>query len=344
MVEENDNLALLKTKYDEKHHLHENFCNELTHQLKELLEQNGITLAIPIEKRVKKWESISRNAQKYQYELKSLKEIEDLVGIRIILIFKRDANKACEIIEETLDVLKKEDTQERLANDQFGYGSFHYKISPPKSWLTVPTLRPFKGLKAEIQIRTASQHIWAVASHDLQYKREEDVPKQLQRSINRVAALLELTDIEFERVLSSREDYIKKVHNKTIDTENETLNTDVLKEILFRMWPSDNADNETVENLSLLLEDLFAFEIKTQKNLENLIRKQQKEVLAKDRESVERQKLNKKESPSGCKLIRVEKGVFFTLVGLTRTALRSEFGKKFDDYRSSMRRKKEKGR
>lgn len=59
------------------------------------------------------------------------------------------------------------------------------------------------GLKAEVQVRTVTQHVWAAASHVLQYKQEASVPLPVRRSIYRVSALLETVDLEFERVLSS---------------------------------------------------------------------------------------------------------------------------------------------
>jgi ppGpp synthetase/RelA/SpoT-type nucleotidyltranferase len=60
----------------------------------------------------------------------------------------------------------------------------------------------------ELQLRTLAQHIWAVASHKLQYKREASVPVPIRRSINRVSALLEMVDLEFDRVLLEREQYV----------------------------------------------------------------------------------------------------------------------------------------
>ena len=78
----------------------------------------------------------------------------------------------------------------------------------PDDWLNVPTFREFKGLRAELQIRTLAQQLWAAASHKLQYKRESSVPYPIRRSIHRVAALLETVDLELERVLSERDPHL----------------------------------------------------------------------------------------------------------------------------------------
>jgi putative GTP pyrophosphokinase len=70
-------------------------------------------------------------------------------------------------------VLERQDAQLRLAEDQFGYASIHFAVELPASWLRVPSRAGLGGLRAEIQVRTTAQHIWAAASHKLQYKHEE---------------------------------------------------------------------------------------------------------------------------------------------------------------------------
>jgi len=116
----------LEKEYKSKLSLYEKFCAEIAKQLGELFYQCKISTAFPIQKRVKSWKSMLDKCEMYHLEPKKLEHIEDLAGLRVILLFKRDLNKACEIIKKYFNVLKIEDTQERLRSDRFGYSSIHY--------------------------------------------------------------------------------------------------------------------------------------------------------------------------------------------------------------------------
>lgn len=313
----------LQDEYQEKHPLYKKLCSELVTQLQELISEEGVTIAFPIEHRVKTWKSIYEKCQRNNICPKNLGEISDISGIRIILLFKRDVDKVCGIIEPNFEIFRKEDTQQRLGIDQFGYGSIHYELAPSKSWMTVPTLRGLQGLQAEIQVRTLSQHIWAAASHKLQYKQESDVPIPLRRSINRSAAILELVDLEFERLLYERGGYIDKIENLDV---NEDLNTDSLQHLLDKVLPEKNKDLN--ESYAELLEDLRHFNINSLKKLKDIITRNWVFVSNEEDKKVS-------EFPEKPKLEREKKGVFFNHVGLVRMALKSEFGDEFIKYRKN---------
>src|ERR1035441_7162105 len=201
----------LDKQYEEKQELYKRFCGELKSQINEILKNSYIELAAPIETRVKTLSSINKNIENNKYNPETLNEVEDLAGLRIVLLFKQDVEKTCEIITRNFNILKKENFQDRLANDQFGYGSIHFNAILKKEWLSLPTFNNFLDLKIEIQIRTAAQHIWATVSHLLSYKQKDQIPPPIQRSINRAAALLELVDLEFQRVMEDRNKYIKQI-------------------------------------------------------------------------------------------------------------------------------------
>lgn len=316
----------LQAEYQEKHLLYTKLCTELVTQLNELITEADVTTAFPIQYRVKAWKSIYEKCERNNLCPKELGEITDIAGIRIILLFRRDLDKICEIIEQNFEILQKEDTQQRLGTDQFGYGSIHYVLAPPEHWLNVPTLRRLHGLRAEVQVRTASQHIWASASHILQYKRESDVPITVRRSINRAAALLETVDLEFERVLNERGGYLEQIKNVE---EKETLNTDSLRSLLDKILPEKNKGVD--EPYAELLEDLRQLNITTVKQLEDIIKRNWDVVSKKEAEQVSSniKKLEVGEKIVGTSRERVVKGVFFTHVGLVQTALSNELEASF---------------
>jgi len=68
-----------------------------------------------------------------------------------MLLFMRDVEKTCSIIQENFDIEERHNTFDRLTQDQFGYSSIHFILKLKSHWLSVPTIAPYDGLKAEIQ-------------------------------------------------------------------------------------------------------------------------------------------------------------------------------------------------
>jgi len=199
----------------------------------------------------------------------------------------------------------------------------------------VYTLSDFAEYKAEIQVRTIAQHIWAAAEHTLQYKQEDNVPKTIRRSIYRVSALLETVDLEFERVLSEREHYIKELKP---ETQDETLNVDLLKEILDAHLPFENRDDE---DYSVLIRNLSNCGINKSSELISLISENLKTVLEIDAmkaeivrkgsegsgsegsESLYKSLYNKSE------INRASRGIFYNHTDLIRMMLSKKFGNRW---------------
>lgn len=301
------------------------FATSLKEEIEELLRSNKISLGVPIEYRVKKFESISEKVERKSLDLEKITDVQDLIGIRLILLFARDVAKTCDLISETFTVLHREDTQSRLTESQFGYQSFHFLIKLPDNWLTVPSFASTGNFTAELQIRTLAQHIWAAASHVLQYKQETSVPMPVRRSIYRVSALLETIDLEFERVLDARESYVS---GTDINRASELLNVDLLKSVLDSLLPSANKDTE--EPYAELLPQLLHFGITTPKELKSLVSKHLDEAL---KEDVQLAKERLQEPDERDDMTRLRRGVFFTHTGLLRTMLKAEVGdEKYYEY------------
>lgn len=289
----------------------ESFGHELSKQIQQILEENKINLGFPIQYRIKSWDSIERKLN--NLSIKSILEIQDLCGLRFVLLFKRDISKIVAIIASNFKILRQYDTHQRLESDQFGYSSLHMIIEMPEKWFSIPTLKSFKGLKAEVQIRTLAQHTWASASHILQYKTEENVPKSILRAIYRVSAILETVDIEFERFLEEREGYIIKLNSLSVEEIAESkLNVNSLEKILDDILPLQNKSSD--EEYSRLLEELKIYNINNSNELIELIEKHKEKVLEKDKN-----------------YSKVEKGqdYFFNHSGLLRLCLELESPQKW---------------
>jgi putative GTP pyrophosphokinase len=312
-----------RSQYERLEGIYARFCAEIRQQLETLLGEAGASLATPIQTRVKTFASILQKLQRQRAVLGDLSDMHDIAGTRIITLFRRDAEAVKKIIRESFEVLHEEDTMGRLQEDQFGYGSVHFEVRLKDAWLELPTFKGFRGLIAEIQVRTAPQHIWAASSHVLQYKKEEHVPPSVRRSIHRVAALLETVDLEFERVLGERQEYDQELIARP---SNERLNTDSLRNVLDSELPPTNRSDD--EDYAHLLDELSELDVMTEAQLRDILTRQKPKVMFGEARSVAQGKGEVKGGKplSRASQARKEKGVFFTHVGLTRTALSLEFG------------------
>jgi ppGpp synthetase/RelA/SpoT-type nucleotidyltranferase len=158
----------------------------------------------------------------------------------IILHSQRGVPLVCDLLDGHFTVVEHHET-DKLEADRFGYASTHYVVALPDAWLAVPTLASMGGLRAELQIRTTAQHIWAAASHVFQYKHESSVPFPVRRPLHRVAALLETVDSEFDRVLEQRDIYRKSIGPYS---PTEELNVDLLEHILDEYLPKANKERD----------------------------------------------------------------------------------------------------
>ena len=228
-----------------------------------------------------------------------------MVGLRLIVLFKRDVAKVRDLISKNFNVITHYDTQERMKDDRFGYSSVHFVIELRPDWLALPTLSKMADSKAEIQIRTLAKHTWAEASHKLQYKRKESVPLAISRAINRVSALLETVDLEFERVLVERDTYREQLD---VSGTTDLLNVDLIEKTLDDLLPAANKGEEEYADL---LEELTEVGVNTQQQLRDVIEKHLVQILEIDQGAAlsyqKHGRINKLPSNE-----RLKRGVFFT--------------------------------
>ncbi|HCA7355239.1 TPA: hypothetical protein NU803_000898 [Citrobacter freundii] len=296
------------------------FRRVMVEQIDVILSENKLSLGVPIESRVKTLSSIINKDNRKPLKIESIVDLDDYVGIRLIMLFKRDVEKVTSCLKEHFIILKQENKLDELDEDRFGYQSHHYVIQPPEEWLRVPSFSDFKNMKVEVQIRTLSQHIWAAASHKLQYKKEQSVPLPLRRAINRVSALLEVVDFEFERVLSEREGYVE---TSKLD-RGSMLDVELLKMIAASELPPDNKSDD--ENYDDLLSELIKNKITTVGECIDALKSGLTSAIDEDKEMVRGIISDEDDHDDESELKRARSGVFFTHVGLIRTAIANAMG------------------
>ncbi|MGJ7260686.1 GTP pyrophosphokinase [Morganella morganii] len=244
---------------------------QIKEQINKILEENEITLGVPLESRVKSKSSILEKIRRKKLKFEHITELKDFLGLRIILLFKRDVDKVVKCIEDNFMPINFDEKKDEIDVEKFGYQSIHRVVKTSEGWHSIPTLSDSKLFNIEIQIRTLSQHIWAAASHKLQYKIEDQIPKPLQRTINRMSAILELVDLEFDRVLYDRDAYLSDIENKTEDIIgiDSALNIEILKYISKKYLPQERLASD--DSYSDLLLELSKNEITTAGGLISII-------------------------------------------------------------------------
>ena len=123
-------------------------AKEVYNTLKSTFEQAGLLVAA-IEYRVKAEESLAGKLELKGGKYKSLADITDIIGLRVITFYTDDVDKVASAVERlfTVDWDNSVDKRKIHEIDSFGYLSLHYICSKEGF--------PYRF---EIQMRTVLQH------------------------------------------------------------------------------------------------------------------------------------------------------------------------------------------
>jgi len=173
------------------------------------LDEKGVEISsflkVPAKFRLKDDESLIdkafyRSGKNYS---NPYQEIEDKVGVRMVVLLLEDIEKICEVVKDsndwTFDPCKHFD-QDKI-NDPllFTYQSVHFILRPINDILVDEVTIP-KDVPCELQIRTLLQHAHAELTHDAIYKAKRAVKPSVQRTVAKSMALIETTDKFFSEV------------------------------------------------------------------------------------------------------------------------------------------------
>jgi putative GTP pyrophosphokinase len=169
-----------------------------------------------VSKRVKTPASIYK---KMNNKKLSLKEINDIAGIRVVVHNKKDAYLLLPKILKSNDItiIKMDDMIKTPKED--GYRSLHIQTEVDIAQNLGNKLK----IPCEIQIRTIAQDLWATLSHRDVYK-DIELPNELQQKMLELSNLLDGADSFAETLL----DLIQKEKSKgKIPKEIESLKSGV---------------------------------------------------------------------------------------------------------------------
>lgn len=208
-------------KYQELRPKFEQFCEKIKEIIEHELnsEENQIE-HLPNIYRIKEFDSFLKKIHRKKCYDYPFDVINDLLGVRVITYYESDLKKVENLILDQFEQVEPpEDKKDDLSSSEFGYRSIHYIVKLDKKRKNLPECRDYRDLYAEIQIRTISQQAWAEIQHQLEYKPMEpnmEIPDDLKRRINRLSALFEIADHEFDSIRQKYTELFKQPKKKKI--------------------------------------------------------------------------------------------------------------------------------
>ena len=192
--------------------VYEKLASQVSKQLKVFFEEAGVILAA-IEHRVKTESSLAGKLRIKGSKYKSIFDITDITGLRVITFYIDDVDKVASALERLFEIDWENSIDKRKAHeiDSFGYLSLHYICRIPKSTFSDPEYPEINKIRFEVQMRTVLQHAWANMNHDTGYKTGVEIPRAYLRNMSRLAGMLELVDDEFSRIRRELSDYRRRV-------------------------------------------------------------------------------------------------------------------------------------
>ena len=185
------------------------------------------------------------NPEKPKYP-NPLAAIEDLAAARVITFFLKDIEAIDGIISNEFQIFERADKSDLLLeNAPVGYQSIHYIVELKPNRTSLTEYARYRGLRAEIQLRTVLQHAWAEIEHDIQYKSSETIPAGIRRRFTSLAGLLEIADREFQAV-QEEDERLRQEARLSVEKgelEEVEITGDALKTYLDRALGADGRMN-----------------------------------------------------------------------------------------------------
>lgn len=231
-------------------------CNYIVKKIKEKYKKEYYKIIkIKPEPRLKEEDSI---IEKAYYRGKNYKdpylEITDKIGVRFVVMIEDQIEEISNIIMENKewDAIIDKDYRDIIEKNPefFEYESKHFIIRNKMS-MKVNNKTINSNTPCEVQIRTLVQHAYAEISHDLVYKKKEELPSTAKRMLARSVAFNEAVDNEYkgiyEVVNKKKQSYKLYVNIINKNYENK-FNEGKLSETIFEEF-KDLIEKDGQENI-----------------------------------------------------------------------------------------------
>ena len=193
-------------------------------------------------------------------ELKTVTEIDDLAGCRVIFYLDNDIERFRNYIHKEFNVIK-----DNLKYSEDNYNARHLIVELNKNRLALIEYAKFSDLKCEIQLTTVLYHAWSEMDHDIIYKPnkelsnfdkkaftslKEQFANVMKNHIKEAQHTFDFISYQAEKIKQGKQVFDIKFLNNIIHSES---------------------NNELYENLTLLHKYIEEFGDKTPKEL-NIIK------------------------------------------------------------------------
>src|SRR3989344_4450156 len=166
-TEEGLYIKKILTEYRNKRPLYEEFCAAVYKLLDALLQENRYKYQIVSRTKTPerlREKLIRKNAEGIRY--KSLSEIEDLAGVRVLFYSEADKERFLRELKKEVDgTMQIQDKKQKS-----GYEATHIIMTFGEKRLELSEYKHFYNLKSEIQVTSILRHTWAEIEHDFIYK------------------------------------------------------------------------------------------------------------------------------------------------------------------------------
>ena len=205
---------MILDEYREKLPVFEKLKEIVMDSVRNCLDENHIVVS-GLDSRIKSEQSLTGKLELKGYKYRTLSDITDILGVRIITFFSDEVDIISALAEQLFEIdwENSVDKRKMLEIDRFGYMSLHYICRVPKSLFYDPAMPELNQTSFELQMRSTLQHVWANMYHDMGYKSDVEIPVEYQRNMSRLAGMLELADEQFNRIRKEINDYRRNVQS-----------------------------------------------------------------------------------------------------------------------------------
>lgn len=226
---------MILEEYRENIHVFKTLETVVLELVRTCLFENNIVVS-GLNSRIKTEKSLTGKLELKGYKYRTLSDITDILGIRIITFFSDEVDIISALSEQLFEIdwENSVDKRKMLEIDRFGYMSLHYICRVPKSKYYDPEMPELNEIRFELQMRSTLQHVWANMYHDMGYKSDVEIPAEYQRNMSRLAGMLELADEQFSYIRKEINAYRRNVQSlvATGNFDEVPLNGDTFRSFL----------------------------------------------------------------------------------------------------------------
>jgi len=130
------------------------FLKEFKSVVEKILIKHKIPIAFGISGRPKTIDSITEKISSERFTIKkTITELNDLIGLRIVLLFPEFKSKVVEILTTEFKLLN-DPNKTTNSSDRFGYSSIHLILAIKDEWTKTLNWEDHSKKKIEVQVRT----------------------------------------------------------------------------------------------------------------------------------------------------------------------------------------------